>query len=110
MVNRPVHGRSPYLQQHATNPVDWWEWGGEARSEAARRNVPILLSVGPYGVVPGLSHAAGIHVTPRTAEARISTSSAGSCPPHPSHCPRNRRSPRAAPSTRRSPRPSAGRA
>nr|WP_279616828.1 DUF255 domain-containing protein [Streptomyces rubellomurinus] len=46
MVNRLVHAQSPYLQQHATNPVDWWEWGEEAMSEAARRDVPILLSVG----------------------------------------------------------------
>ncbi len=46
MVNRLVHAQSPYLQQDATNPVDWWEWGEEAMSEAARRDVPILLSVG----------------------------------------------------------------
>ncbi|OKJ11673.1 thioredoxin domain-containing protein [Kitasatospora sp. CB01950] len=46
MVNRLAHAQSPYLQQHATNPVDWWEWGEEAMAEAARRDVPILLSVG----------------------------------------------------------------
>ncbi|MGW3045355.1 DUF255 domain-containing protein [Kitasatospora sp. NPDC001159] len=32
MVNRLVHAQSPYLQQHATNPVDWWEWEEEAMS------------------------------------------------------------------------------
>ena len=37
---------SPYLLQHASNPVDWWEWGEEAFAEARRRNVPLLLSVG----------------------------------------------------------------
>lgn len=37
---------SPYLLQHADNPVDWWEWGPEAFAEAKRRDVPVLLSVG----------------------------------------------------------------
>src|SRR5690606_18791480 len=37
---------SPYLLQHADNPVDWWEWGEEAMAEAARRDVPLLISVG----------------------------------------------------------------
>lgn len=37
---------SPYLLQHADNPVDWWEWGEEAMSEARRRDVPLLISVG----------------------------------------------------------------
>ena len=37
---------SPYLLQHADNPVDWWEWGPEAFAEARRRDVPVLLSVG----------------------------------------------------------------
>ena len=37
---------SPYLLQHADNPVDWWEWGEEAFAEARRRGVPIFLSVG----------------------------------------------------------------
>src|SRR5690606_36162580 len=35
-----------YLLQHADNPVDWWEWSDEAFAEAARRDVPVLLSVG----------------------------------------------------------------
>lgn len=37
---------SPYLRQHADNPVHWQEWGVEALAEAARRDVPILLSIG----------------------------------------------------------------
>ncbi len=46
MPNRLADATSPYLLQHAENPVDWWEWGPEAFAEARRRNVPILLSVG----------------------------------------------------------------
>jgi uncharacterized protein YyaL (SSP411 family) len=46
MVNRLAHATSPYLQQHADNPVDWWEWTPEAFAEAERRGVPVLLSVG----------------------------------------------------------------
>ena len=37
---------SPYLRQHADNPVDWYPWGPEAIAAAAERDVPILLSVG----------------------------------------------------------------
>ncbi|AUG79429.1 membrane protein [Kitasatospora sp. MMS16-BH015] len=46
MPNRLADATSPYLQQHADNPVDWWEWGPEAFAEAERRGVPVLLSVG----------------------------------------------------------------
>jgi uncharacterized protein YyaL (SSP411 family) len=46
MANRLVNATSPYLLQHAENPVDWWEWGPEAFAEARRRDTPILLSVG----------------------------------------------------------------
>jgi uncharacterized protein len=45
-VNRLAAATSPYLQQHADNPVDWREWGEEAFAEAKRRNVPLLISVG----------------------------------------------------------------
>ena len=45
-VNRLGAATSPYLLQHADNPVDWWEWGEDAFDEARRRNVPVLLSVG----------------------------------------------------------------
>jgi uncharacterized protein YyaL (SSP411 family) len=44
-VNRLKDATSPYLLQHADNPVDWWEWE-PAAFEEARRNVPVLLSVG----------------------------------------------------------------
>jgi uncharacterized protein YyaL (SSP411 family) len=37
---------SPYLLQHAANPVDWWPWGDEAFAEARRRDVPVMISVG----------------------------------------------------------------
>ncbi|MGC9666786.1 thioredoxin domain-containing protein [Planosporangium sp. 12N6] len=46
MANRLADATSPYLQQHADNPVDWWEWGPEAFAEARRRDVPLLISVG----------------------------------------------------------------
>ena len=46
MANRLANATSPYLQQHAGNPVDWWEWGPEAFEEARRRDAPVLLSVG----------------------------------------------------------------
>ncbi|MGO4255969.1 thioredoxin domain-containing protein [Marmoricola sp. RAF53] len=45
-MNRLASATSPYLLQHADNPVDWWEWGPEAFAEARRRDVPVLLSVG----------------------------------------------------------------
>ncbi len=46
MANRLASATSPYLLQHAENPVDWWEWGPEAFAEAKRRDAPVLLSVG----------------------------------------------------------------
>jgi len=46
MPNRLADATSPYLLQHADNPVDWWPWGPEAFAEARRRGVPVLLSVG----------------------------------------------------------------
>ncbi|MFF4762989.1 thioredoxin domain-containing protein [Streptomyces sp. NPDC001292] len=46
MPNRLAHETSPYLLQHADNPVDWWPWSAEAFEEARRRDVPVLLSVG----------------------------------------------------------------
>lgn len=46
MPNRLAHETSPYLLQHADNPVDWWPWSSEAFEEARRRGVPVLLSVG----------------------------------------------------------------
>ncbi|MEV6149461.1 thioredoxin domain-containing protein [Nonomuraea sp. NPDC052129] len=45
-MNRLADATSPYLLQHADNPVDWWPWTPEAFEEARRRDVPVLLSVG----------------------------------------------------------------
>jgi uncharacterized protein YyaL (SSP411 family) len=45
-VNRLAEETSPYLRQHADNPVDWYPWGDEAFAAARERDVPILLSVG----------------------------------------------------------------
>jgi len=44
--NRLIFARSPYLLQHAENPVDWYEWGPDAFEKAQRENMPILLSIG----------------------------------------------------------------
>jgi uncharacterized protein YyaL (SSP411 family) len=46
MPNRLADATSPYLQQHADNPVDWWEWSPEALEVARTLDRPILLSVG----------------------------------------------------------------
>lgn len=46
MANRLASSTSPYLQQHAENPVDWYEWGEEAFALAKSLDRPILLSVG----------------------------------------------------------------
>jgi len=46
VTNRLASSTSPYLLQHAANPVDWQEWGEAAFTEARTRNVPVLLSVG----------------------------------------------------------------
>jgi uncharacterized protein YyaL (SSP411 family) len=44
--NRLAQETSPYLQQHASNPVDWYPWGPEALERARGENMPILLSIG----------------------------------------------------------------
>ncbi|SDK39850.1 thioredoxin domain-containing protein [Streptomyces indicus] len=46
MANRLAQSTSPYLLQHADNPVDWWPWEPAAFEEARRRGVPVFLSVG----------------------------------------------------------------
>ncbi|MBA2415104.1 MAG: thioredoxin domain-containing protein [Geodermatophilaceae bacterium] len=46
MPNRLAASTSPYLLQHAENPVDWWEWTPAAFAAARERDVPVLLSVG----------------------------------------------------------------
>ncbi|MGB3910946.1 MAG: DUF255 domain-containing protein [Pseudolysinimonas sp.] len=44
--SRLADSTSPYLRSHAGNPVDWWPWSEEAFAEAARRDVPVLISIG----------------------------------------------------------------
>ena len=44
--NRLIHEKSPYLLQHAHNPVDWYPWGEEAFEKARREKQPIFLSIG----------------------------------------------------------------
>src|SRR5499433_1413954 len=46
MPNRLINETSPYLLQHAHNPVDWYAWGSEALERAAREDKLILLSIG----------------------------------------------------------------
>ncbi|MFO7683654.1 MAG: thioredoxin domain-containing protein [Chloroflexota bacterium] len=46
MPNRLIHESSPYLRQHADNPVDWYPWGEEALARARAEDKPILLSIG----------------------------------------------------------------
>lgn len=46
MANRLLHETSPYLLQHANNPVDWYPWGEEAFSKAKEENKPVLVSIG----------------------------------------------------------------
>ena len=45
-MNRLAHERSPYLLQHANNPVDWFPWGDEAFTRAREQDKPIFLSIG----------------------------------------------------------------
>ncbi len=45
-TNRLIHETSPYLLQHAHNPVDWYPWGEEALTRARREDKPILVSIG----------------------------------------------------------------
>ncbi|MFT5686660.1 MAG: hypothetical protein ACI8RZ_007616 [Myxococcota bacterium] len=46
--NRLSESESPYLRMHAEDPVNWWPWGDEAFAEAARRDVPVFLSIGYF--------------------------------------------------------------
>ena len=44
--NRLVHEKSPYLAQHAENPIWWYAWGEDALAAARRENKPVFLSIG----------------------------------------------------------------
>ncbi len=46
MPNRLAQATSPYLRQHADNPVDWYVWGEEALARARLEDKPIFLSIG----------------------------------------------------------------
>jgi len=46
MANRLINEQSPYLLQHAHNPVDWYPWGDEAFERAKNENKPVLVSIG----------------------------------------------------------------
>ncbi len=46
MTNRLSDAVSPYLRSHADNPVSWWAWGEQPFAEAARRDVPVFISIG----------------------------------------------------------------
>lgn len=46
MTNRLGQEKSPYLRQHANNPIDWYPWGEEPFLEAKKRDCPIFLSIG----------------------------------------------------------------
>ena len=46
MSNRLINEKSPYLRQHAENPVDWYPWGEEAFEKARREDKPVFLSIG----------------------------------------------------------------
>jgi len=45
-TNRLIHESSPYLKQHAHNPVDWYPWGDEAFEKARLQDKPVFLSIG----------------------------------------------------------------
>lgn len=45
-LNRLSNAGSPYLQEHADNPVDWYEWGPEALEKAKKENKPLIISIG----------------------------------------------------------------
>ncbi|AVR45069.1 thioredoxin domain-containing protein [Christiangramia fulva] len=45
-LNRLANASSPYLQEHADNPVDWYEWGPEALEKAKKENKPLIISIG----------------------------------------------------------------
>lgn len=44
--NRLIKEKSPYLLQHAYNPIDWYAWGDEAFEKARKEDKPVLVSIG----------------------------------------------------------------
>lgn len=45
-ANRLIYEKSPYLLQHAHNPIDWFAWGPEAFTKAQRESKPVFVSIG----------------------------------------------------------------
>jgi uncharacterized protein YyaL (SSP411 family) len=45
-ANNLIHEKSPYLLQHANNPINWYAWGEEAFNKAKEEDKPIFLSIG----------------------------------------------------------------
>jgi len=62
--NKLADETSPYLLQHAHNPVQWHPWGEEAFEEARERNLPIFLSIGYSASRLGVSLGCGMFVAP----------------------------------------------
>ena len=60
MPNHLINENSPYLLQHAKNPVDWYPWGKEALTKARTENMPIFLSIG-YAACHWVRWLAGVH-------------------------------------------------
>ena len=72
MPNRLANATSPYLLQHADNPVDWWEWGPAALEEARRRDVvPPLDTVSGASCITLVHHFAPIAGDPVTADLDV---------------------------------------
>ena len=46
MANRLINEQSPYLLQHANNPVNWYPWGDEAFNKAREEHKPVIVSIG----------------------------------------------------------------
>lgn len=57
--NRLINEKSPYLLQHAYNPVQWFPWGEEAFEKARLENKPVFLSIGYSRPVPDEVHVIG---------------------------------------------------
>ncbi len=68
MPNRLAHETSPYLLQHADNPVDWYPWGKEALNKAAAENKPIFLVSGTQPATGAMSWNASRSTDPVTAD------------------------------------------
>lgn len=52
-TNNLIHEKSPYLLQHAHNPVDWYSWGDEAFDKARTKDKPVFFSIGYIPVTGG---------------------------------------------------------